>query len=198
MRVYEGSVLLYGLARQRGRTPGWSAGRQILADVYQRALEHSAADPKFKWFIVWPHESARFATLLHKTVAERYVAEGRAVQRAPMPVFEARGAAGPTSARFQVGPAHDDELELFVTTLAKTRPTPYVEAHDFVAGRVRLEATTREWREAGLERERGAFSWRARTGGRSPIAVLEAASAGCSSSGCCSTSCGFSRSCAGR
>jgi hypothetical protein len=154
------------------------SGREVLRDVYVRAIEHTLADPNFRWLIVWPHESAEFATAVHRTVALRYSANEQAYA-APMPVYEATATPEPDedTRSCEVAPATEEEIDLFVRAIGARYPRPYSEAHDFVPERVHVTDAAHAWHAAGLARERGFLV--ARKGGRPvAIAVLESASEG--------------------
>lgn len=175
MKVYFGSWMVHQLAKRPGRAPGTIDSRQILRDIYLRAMEHPQFDPDFHWMIAYVDKTVKWSRMCHLDFAARHESTGLSLVREFQltEVSCADLAAVPPADGFQTGRATLEEEEIFLAFLRATRPECFTEALDFTSDLMQLTMVTRLWRESGFERERAVFVARTRRG---PIAVAVAES----------------------
>lgn len=178
LKPYTRAWVGFQLARRRDGTPG-DEPRRILREVILHGYEYPQRDPDFEWLVTWVQESGRFSRLLMHELTARY---GKRDQLAAIVRFHAleaqtdRTLAVPP-ADVEVGAPAPDELATALAAIRRTRPWPYVAAHDLTPERFDLAPVREAWRAAGLARERDVLI--ARRGGRvEAVAVLELAEDG--------------------
>jgi len=155
LRLYHGTWLGYQMAKVHGDQPNGAESRQILRDIHLHAYEHAQLDPSLRWLLGWAQVKPVWSRLVHHDLPERYRKTGLScVLR--FRALEASSAVEHDVAMTDVtiGPATPLETELFVRKLSRARPRPYLEAHDLVGERIDLAEVKRQWRAAGLHRER--------------------------------------------
>lgn len=181
LKIYEGSWLVYQLAKVRGDAPDGTSGRQILRDVHLRAYEHAQLDPDLKWCIGYPQvlEPPIWSHSVHYELPRRYTTAGLAciVRFRALEVRSARSSPDRWQHGFEIDEPTSEELAGFFRWLKRERPHPYAEAYDLTRDRLDLTANKTAWRRMGLRRERQVRV--ARHQGRMvAIAVLEDAAEG--------------------
>jgi hypothetical protein len=179
LKAYEHSWMGHQLARRPGRPHGEAADSgQILRDVYARMFEHSQSDPDLRWVFgaIEPH--VKWMQQAHLDFAHKYESAERALvmEMRMLNAFVADQSAVPIG-DYTVAPATDAEKQLLCSVIRRERPGVYAECLDFVEERIDCHKVSRQWMNAGMEREREILI--ARRGGQ-PVcaAVFETGQAG--------------------
>lgn len=178
LKAYYGTWMVHQLAKRPGRAPGVVDSRQILRDIYLRALEHPQFDPDFHWMMAYVDMTVAWSRMCHLDFATRHESTGLALVR-PFRLMEVSSAEADdiVASDIQVGKATFEEEEILLHHIRSVRPESFTEPLDFTQDLLQLTFMTRAWREIGFERERGFLVARRR---REPIAmaVLESGESG--------------------
>lgn len=175
MKVYHGSWMVHQLAKRPGKAPGSIDSRQILRDIYLRAMEHPQFDPDFHWMFAYVDATVHWSRMCHLEFAQRHESTGLSLVR-PFRLIEVSFADmvdPPPRSDIQTGTAEYEEEELLITHLRRVRPEIFTEALDFTPDLLQITMMTRLWRENGFDRERAIFVARRR---HEPIAMAVAES----------------------
>jgi len=177
-KVYAGSWLMHQLAKRPGRAPGVAHVRQILRDVYLRALEYPQLDPGFRWAIAYIDGEVPWS-MAHVDFVRPFVPQELAAV-VPFRLLEGQSADEvelSAEERFEVGPAAPFEVAWLIDEIAKIRSLAYRESLDLVPERFDLAEAKRLWEEADMSRERVVLTAR-RKGVPVAAAILETGEAG--------------------
>lgn len=171
MKSYRYAWQIHQLAKRPGEGPATShVPGQILRDVFIRIYEHAQADPEGRWVISYLERATPFVDRSHVRFAEAMTATGLALS---MPIrlmlAECADRCAPALEWFDIQPATDAEKQLLADTLARTRPSCYLDALDFTRERLEMHNICEHWDRHGLRRERAIFV--ARRHGQ-PLAAL--------------------------
>lgn len=173
MKPYQSLWLVHQLAKRPGSAPSPITTGGILRDLYVRTVEHAQGDPGFRWLGAYIEGTVPFVHRAHSGFARRMAGTGRTLLL-PLRMVDV-SCAEPRKALpvgMTLGPATPFERALLARELTRLRPASYLEALDLSAESLDLEAATKAWREAGLERERHILVAR-RQGRPLAAAVLE-------------------------
>ncbi len=177
-KVYRQTWILHQVAKRKA-TQGNPRARNILRDVYLRAIEYMQADSACRWLLTYGEAHVRWMQKSHYAFAEHFEPTGTAISRA-FRLMEADCRdllVAPGSAAYRIAAAAPDERQFILEVLAKTLPKPYIEACDLVPETFDLAAVKQVWADLGLERDREV--WVARRGSM-PVAaaILEVGETG--------------------
>ncbi len=177
LKPYSTSWFGYQMAKVSGDTRGGVLGRLVLRDIHLHCYEHAQRDGNLKWLIGIPQVRPVWSRLVHHDMPARYIESGQAavVRFRAVEIASEEGASAPSE--YEVGVATADESTQLLAEIARTRPTAYVEALDFVAERFDLAELCEDWSQAGLGRRRSVLVAR-REGKAVAAAVLESAEEG--------------------
>jgi len=169
-KAYEGTWWGHQLAKRAGAPPEALDSRQILRDIYLRAMEHPQADPHFRWMyglieakVDWMRRSHIEFAQRHQPTGESLVLPFRLMECSCDDIDE-------PALGLQVGELRYSEMGPLCDSIAVRRPRAYIEALDLVPDRLSLSRLSRRWRNAGLERERGILV--ARRAGEAVAAII--------------------------
>jgi hypothetical protein len=178
LKIYQPSWFAFQLAKRPGDPPGGVPGKVVLRSVHMRAYEHAQLDSDLRWIVALVQDSARWSKLVYYDLPARYVHTGLSAV-VPVQVYEIdlHEPHRARQSRWHLGDATPKEVAEFLAFLSNRRPTPYLEALDYVPARFDLRAVQSAWTRAGLTRERTVHV--ARRGDRVvAVAVLESADPG--------------------
>ncbi|APR83158.1 Hypothetical protein A7982_08507 [Minicystis rosea] len=174
VKAYEGTWMLHQVAKRRGG--GFKPGGQVahvLREIYLRSFEHAQADPDFRWAISYVEASVPWMQRSHIAFAAQHEASDMAMAL-PFRLMEAvcseRGEIG--NVRYDISPMSAGERIILLSSIAQSKPVPYIESLDLVPSRFQMGETERRWGDAALDRRR--ITLVAREGTRAvAAAVLE-------------------------
>jgi hypothetical protein len=120
-----------------------------------RTLEHSQADPDFRWLVAYVEANVPLMERVHLAYARAHADSGEALVM-PVRLMEAscEELSGQPADGLHISPARSEEKALLAEHIALHRPACYVDALDLSRERLELTEVTRAWNAAGLERER--------------------------------------------
>lgn len=178
LKAYHGTWMVHQLAKRPGRAPGIADSRQILRDIYLRALEHPQIDADFRWMMAFVDTTVPWSRMCHLDFGTRHEATGLSYVR-PFRLMEASSAEPivPAPGRYRVGKATLDEEERLIEHVHRARSYPFAEALDFAPDFVELGGVSRLWRSVGFERERTILAARL-YGEPIAVAVVESGESG--------------------
>ena len=176
-KIYSNSWIGHQLAKRRGQqSPAES--KQVLRDIYLRALEPLQADSTFEYFMCYAEAKVRWMNAAHHEFALPFEAQGDSISQL-FRLMESGTAPGtfPVDARFTIGEAMPAERALLLDHIARTRPAIYRKALDLEPSRLDLTTPRRHWATAGLSLDRVVVA--VRKNGRAVVAaIVEAAEPG--------------------
>jgi hypothetical protein len=155
LKAYHGTWMVHQLAKRPGRAPGVVDSRQILRDVYLRALEHPQFDPDFHWMIAYVDATVAWSRTCHLDFAVRHESTGLSLCR-PFRLMEGsvpEWSDGPLY-DFEIEKATPEEEDMLLAYVRSIRPETFTEAIDFTPDLLQLNMVTRMWGEIGFDRER--------------------------------------------
>ncbi len=178
LEVWEGSWLVYQLARYPVGRSIDACSDSVLADLYAHAYEHVQMQPSARWLVAYVQRVARFSRQVHYDVPARYVDSGHAsitpFRAMEIPCDAARNnVLAPASVR----EATPSELNEVFAAFSSQRPEPYVQATGLSSADLGLGQVKNRWRRNGLHRDRAVFVAEDERGRRAAV-VVESGDAG--------------------
>jgi hypothetical protein len=175
-KVYHHSYMPSQLAKRPRRTLQGASNREVLRQIICSSYEHILPESDFRWFIMYTQVASGWTRAVHYDFPRR-CASSKACTVRFRALEVSCGSGFSTVPSSEVGPARTEEIAQLLRLLALLRPSPYLEAFDFVPSRFHLTALQQEWDRAGLGRERAVFVAR-REGTPVAAAILERAAPG--------------------
>lgn len=159
------AAFLFHVARRHGNPPEGTTGRQILYEIYERALTWLHRSSFVRWLVVWVQDAGSFSKRLHLDFTERH-ADGERCCIVPFRTLELPVDFEPTSRDrlitasggvitetppWLVRPAADHELESIAMHAAARYPPAFCEAMEL---RPPFDRHWSEWDDTALMRGR--------------------------------------------
>ena len=162
LRVYEGTSLVYQVARRRRQLDS-ALGRRMLREINLHAFDNARADPELRWMLVYVQDAgARFSRRAYLDYARR-VSHRELTALVPFHAWEGDSSATPARLppRLSIDDASADEREVLAHVIARDFPSPYMEALDLRPHSFDLAGVRSRWAARGLSRQRSVriLSW---------------------------------------
>ena len=155
LQCWSSAWITYQIARRQEDTPLALSGNAILRDLFLHAYERTQLEPALRWHVSYVRFDARFSRLAYFDFAQARV-DDQTVSIVPFRAIRVP-CTYPQPIRtesVEVSCATPPEIDVILHELMMTYPVPYLEAYDFVRGRLTLNAAQEAWAAAGLTRRR--------------------------------------------
>lgn len=161
LKAYHGTWMVHQLAKRPGRAPGVADSRQILRDIYLRALEHPQVDPDFRWMMAFVDTTVPWSRMCHLDFGTRHEGTGLSYVR-PFRLMEASCGEpmGSANGEYRIGKSTPDEEQMLIEHVHRQRAYPFAEALDFAPDFVDMKGVSQLWRSVGFDRERAVLTAR--------------------------------------
>ena len=155
IKPYSTTWLNQHMARRRD---GGAPGRRMLREMYFAAYEPLLLDEDCKWILAMCEGTVSWTKMAHLAFARDYEGIGEAYLQA-FRLMEMTAAPLTEEPRgdLRIARASADQREQVLDHLVRTRSRIYLESLDLLPETFDLEAVSRRWGQAGLERERALY-----------------------------------------